>query len=1285
MKISANFFVVLFVLLIFSKASIAHAEGIDSYFAWEIKNYDGYSRSNLAVYGMDVEKVDERDESLDNKLFVYDINIGKIDDVRAKLYDMIIKGEYYRAAILCEKIMVYQKVIFGTDFFDESLTELTAKLYLITGEHNAAEQKINLLLDNAQNNLIKIRAMNLKSNLLNRRGNYREALQLTQQVDELLNSTPNEKLNLINQARMARAYCGLGDIEKSAEIAEKILPQMQTTFGEGNLEMLSLMSTVSENYRMTQQYRDGLKILMDKYQTVSKTYGAKNLIVLSNVILELANYFFEIGNADSGEEFLNSVLTFANRYVDEEDNHDAFQLYTELNTLAKRHLASNNPLLLKSELGLARMNNTIGNIPQSIELCKKNLAPFRKVFGEHGDETLTLMKILGEDYLLLGNYSTAKKIIDERLNICKKNFGEHDAHTVASTIDLANVYYRTGNYRDADKLLDDLDIPQNEDIFSANRKILYNWCFSKYIGGYMKGESDANYRTFFKTSYDLEEKGFLNTAESLSLDIVRDKWCSRISSANDANVFSTFGIANIAKTILSEHHPKILETMKIVSTSFIKYGELNDAEKLAEKMLELTYKHFGKNNLCEWMALSSLAEVRRAEKNFDDALKLDEQALQIAEKVCGKKSLERFQTLDAIASDYALKENFNEAIKIRERTLAEYKKILGDGDAFTTQMMTNLAENYVAVKRYADAIKLCDETLALQKVPVYIGDQILAVDYVKDLVRIKATAQRLSGDAANAYVNYKKLIQIYEAERAPSISFNAFSSSENKAKWFAGTVPVYKAAATVATSENVGDADFSFYCTEFCKGRNLIDHFTDPLVVKNYLLTANDKNMLNEYENILSSCQAVSEYAAAINDENLRFHSETLYSTLFAGEHLLKHDLREKYSDNMVSKAEQEQNSGILSVLNWDAILANFDIKKNRQVIPDGACLIEFMKVSDDSLLVTFLRKEGEVQAATIFVDKKFFSDCEYYRELNDAADVNEDETELDNLRQKLTAELSEKLMPTLEKFAGNSKHWIISPDAELSWVPFEMLTYRDKMLIESKDVSYVPSLAVMNLMKNRERKNFYLGRSKEFFAVGDAIYDNSEWYNFDSSALELDKVSWLFEKKKILRREEATEKILRELNSSGELSKYEYMLFSAHGKFDSDSPENSAIILSQGFKDEENDGSITVGEWMNYDLRSNLIYLSACETGLGDYRTGEGIVGIPYALTVAGNKDTVMSLWQVYDEASIDFTFSVFEKLKAGQTEVFALNETKREFLNHKNPIYRNPSVWAAFLLYGI
>ena len=556
---------------------------------------------------------------------------------------------------------------------------------------------------------------------------------------------------------------------------------------------------------------------------------------------------------------------------------------------------------------------------------------------------------------------------------------------------------------------------------------------------------------------------------------------------------------------------------------------------------------------------------------------------------------------------------------------------------------------------------------------------------MNELIRIKATAQKFSGDNADAHANYKKLIQDYEMKRAVSVNVSLISDPEITARWFAGIVPVYKDAAAVSAA--VDDTDFAFYCTEFCKGRNLIDTFDDVLAAKDYLLTPAEKNVLADNQNALNAVEVVAEYAAAIDDDSLHLRAEMTFDHLRVISENFKSDLREKYSANAVPKnlsaSDVDDYFDKLDVLSWDAILKNFDVGKNQRAIPDGACLIEFMKTAD-SLVVTFLRNEGDVQAATIPVDEKFFAHCRSYHESN-----SKDSAIFMEWRQKYCDELSGKLMPTLEKFAGESRHWIISPDAELNLVPFETLKYRGKFLLETVDVSYVPSLAVMNMMKNRERKNSHLGRDKKLFAMGDAIYGDTatgprggrrkfSWKSLPGTARELDAVSPLFDGATIFRREQASEKNLRDKNLSGELSRYEYLLFATHGMFDSESPEFSAIVLSQNDTDDY-DGYVTVGEWMSYDLRSNLIYLSACESGRGDYRAGEGIVGIPYALTVAGNKDTVMSLWEVDDTATAEFTAAVFEKLRRGQTEVGALNNTKREFLK------RDPSIWAAFVLYGI
>ena len=114
-------------------------------------------------------------------------------------------------------------------------------------------------------------------------------------------------------------------------------------------------------------------------------------------------------------------------------------------------------------------------------------------------------------------------------------------------------------------------------------------------------------------------------------------------------------------------------------------------------------------------------------------------------------------------------------------------------------------------------------------------------------------------------------------------------------------------------------------------------------------------------------------------------------------------------------------------------------------------------------------------------------------------------------------------------------------------------------------------------------------------------------------------------------------------------------------------------------------DGFLTALEVSQLDLNgTELVVISACESGLGDISYGEGVYGLRRAIAVAGARSSLLSLWKVGDEATAAFMTSFYTRLKTGMGRGDALSATQKEFREHQNEDWREPYVWAAFQLSG-
>ena len=147
---------------------------------------------------------------------------------------------------------------------------------------------------------------------------------------------------------------------------------------------------------------------------------------------------------------------------------------------------------------------------------------------------------------------------------------------------------------------------------------------------------------------------------------------------------------------------------------------------------------------------------------------------------------------------------------------------------------------------------------------------------------------------------------------------------------------------------------------------------------------------------------------------------------------------------------------------------------------------------------------------------------------------------------------------------------------------------------------------------------------------------------------------------------------------TSGE-RRFRFFHIASHGLLDAEKPQFSGLVFSPG---PEGDPFWRTFEIFNARIPSELVVLSACETGLGKIVSGEGIVGLTRAFLYAGAQTVCVSLWKVAEESSPRLMRSFYEAILAGGGKARALRSAQLEMLDEG--LYAHPYWWAPFVVVG-
>lgn len=152
---------------------------------------------------------------------------------------------------------------------------------------------------------------------------------------------------------------------------------------------------------------------------------------------------------------------------------------------------------------------------------------------------------------------------------------------------------------------------------------------------------------------------------------------------------------------------------------------------------------------------------------------------------------------------------------------------------------------------------------------------------------------------------------------------------------------------------------------------------------------------------------------------------------------------------------------------------------------------------------------------------------------------------------------------------------------------------------------------------------------------------------------------------------------------STRDISKYRVIHVATHGLLNAERPQFTGVVLSL-IGNKNADGFVRTDEVFNLRLGSPLVMLSACETGLGKEKRGEGVMGLTRAFMYAGAPTVGVSLWSVADKSTSDLMTDFYKRLLApGDTPPStALRGAQLAMISGKK--YSAPFYWAPFVLVG-
>lgn len=237
-----------------------------------------------------------------------------------------------------------------------------------------------------------------------------------------------------------------------------------------------------------------------------------------------------------------------------------------------------------------------------------------------------------------------------------------------------------------------------------------------------------------------------------------------------------------------------------------------------------------------------------------------------------------------------------------------------------------------------------------------------------------------------------------------------------------------------------------------------------------------------------------------------------------------------------------------------------------------------------------------------------------------------------------------------------DGRRLLVVPYRALHYIPFHALHDGKRYIIENHEVCYSPSAAVIRHSLAARRGSF---QRAALFGISDERTPRVREEILALAPLFPDAVAFLDN--------QATIASLYENSSNVDV-----LHLACHGRFRPDNPLFSSLQLA--------DGWFNVRDAYRLNLATDLVTLSACETGVSALAPGDELMGLARGFFSAGAPSLIVSLWTVEDEATATLMTDFYSRLQTGAGLAASLRHAQCRLLeDHPHPYF-----WAPFVLMG-